>query len=358
MFNAPFNPGTHGNPGSGGVIPGINFGAIWDKYVNGNSAADIIPGANFSGGGGQSNNAGPTADAPQAPTVNNSNGGYSGGTGASRSGYATNAVADPRVAIRAQAQRARDTAIGAGRNSFGDLNRGYQSGIDGLLQKLRVGQQGIDQGRENNALNRIRSLSDLRDSVRQGIQSGSVQLSNNNALDSSASEALAKGYGRFGTQQQGDILNEFALVNRDIDTQQSNLNLERDQGVRDLENYKLSQANQIGNSVYDRLAAISESALSQGVDGAVGDVNQLKQQIINEALSAIQGLDQQLRGNLGGIQALGQDAVEANAYKLANAGGAALPQNSFSYESAPGMGPIQNGAPIAQFPMARRRENQ
>lgn len=357
MFNAPFKTGTHGNPGSAGIVPGINFGAIWDKYVNGNQAADIIPGANFSAG--NRNNVAPQGPSVQGPMIDNSpaGGGASGGSRGYSGGYAT-APSINRNSIMSQAQRSRDTALGAARNSFGDLDRGYRSGMDSLLQKLRVGQQGIDQARENNALNRIRSLSDLRDSVRQGVQSGSVQLSNNNALDSSAAEALAKGYGRFGTQQQGDIMNEYALANRDIDTQQSNLNFERDQGLRDLENYKMSQANQIGNSVYDRLAAISEAALGQGVDGAVGDVNSYKQQIINEALGAIQALDQQLRSGLGGIQALGQDQVEANAYKLANAGGKALPENTFTYETAPGVGAIQNGAPIAQFPMVRRRENQ
>lgn len=356
---------------------GLDLGALFRK-IGGDSSADVITGYNVLGASNANNpwqgwapylqrEQQASAQQPNAiaasATVDNSQsggGGYSGGGGGSRGysgGYAT-APTINRNAIMSQAQRARDTALGAGRNSFTDLNRGYQSGIDGLLQKLRVGQQGIDQGRENNALNRIRSLSDLRDSVRQGVQSGSVQLSNNNALDSSAAEALAKGYGRFGTQQQGDIMNEYALANRDIDTQQSNLNLERDQGLRDLENYKLSQANQIGNSVYDRLAAISEAALGQGVDGAIGDVNSYKQQIINEALGAIQALDQQLRGGVGGIQALGQDQIEANAYKLANAGGQALPDNGFSYETAPGVGPIQNGAPIAQFPMVRRRENQ
>lgn len=46
---------------SGGLFPAINFGAIWDKYGKGNSAADILPGVNLSGGGA-------TAPAPTAPT--------------------------------------------------------------------------------------------------------------------------------------------------------------------------------------------------------------------------------------------------------------------------------------------------
>jgi hypothetical protein len=145
-------------------------------------------------------------------------------------------------------------------------------------------------------------------------------------------------------------------MNRDIDTQQQNLNYERDQGLRELENYKISQANQIGNSVYDRLAAISEAAMAQGADGDVGDVNSLKQQIINEALAAIQGLDQQLRSTVSTINPLTGEQIEANAYRLATSGGAALPENTFNYETAPGMGPIQNGAPISQLPIVRRRD--
>jgi hypothetical protein len=259
--------------------------------------------------------------------------------------------------IISQAQAARDTALGSARNSFGTLASGYQGGIDDLLQKIRTGQQGIDQSRENASLNKLRSLNDLKDSIRQGIQSGSVRLANGNALDSSAAEALAKGYGRFGTQQAGDVQNEYALANRDIDTNQSNLDYERESGLRNLENYKQQQAQQIGNSVYDRLAAIQDTAMSQGANGAVGDINAQKQQIINEALSQLQGLDQSLRGGVGGIQRLGQDQIDANAYNLLTAGGAALPANTFNYETAPGVGAVQNGAPIAQYPLVRRPDD-
>lgn len=278
-----------------------------------------------------------------------------GGTGYSTGGGGTGVNT---LAIRNQAASARDAAIGAGRNSFGDLTTGYSSGADGLLQKIRMGQEGINQSRENNALNRLRSLNDLRDSVRQGIQSGSVRLANSNALDSSAAEAVAKGYGRFGTQQSGDINNEYALGERDIDTNQRNLDYEREAGFRQLEDYKRSQAQSIGNSVYDRLASIQESAMSQGIDSGIGDANAYRQQIINEALSQLAALDQRLRGEAEGIRGLAPEQVQANAYRLSQSGGGAGLENNFQYQTAPGIGAVQNGAPLAQLPLVRRPEDQ
>lgn len=271
---------------------------------------------------------------------------------------AASSAAAASAKIKNQALKARDTALGAGRNSFGDLTSGYSTGLEGLLQKIRTGQEGLNQSRENNSLNRIRSLTDLKDSVRQGIQSGSVRLANGNALDSSAAEAVAKGYGRFGTQQAGDIQNEFALGERDIDTNQRNLDYEREAGLRGLEDYKRQQASSIGNSVYDRLASIQESAMSQGEDAGIGDINAYKQQIINEALAQLRGLDQRLQSGLGGIKGLDRAQIEANAYNLANTGGGAGVANTFQYDTAPAQGAVQNGAPLAQLPIVRRPEDQ
>lgn len=250
-----------------------------------------------------------------------------------------------------QMRSSRDMITGSGRSAFADAGNEFDTGARGLVTKVRQGQRAIDMNRQNIALNKMRSISDLVGSIRQGLQSGSVKLSNMNALDSSGAEGMARAYSQFGTKQRGGIQNEAFLQNREQDLAQGDLDVEREEKARQLRLYKDTQTNKISRDVGDKLRVLDEEAAGQGLMERI-EIDRLKNEVVSEGLARLQQIDAWLSSELGGIKAMSGDEVDATAFALQQ-GGAGPVGDGFSFESDPGI--VGGTAPVVNLPIFTRR---
>lgn len=241
-----------------------------------------------------------------------------------------------------------------GQSAFRDVGNQFETGARGLANTVRQGQQGIDIGRQNTAINRMRSIGDLVGTIRQGIQSGAVKLANMNALDSSGAEGIAKAYSTFGNRERGSIMNQAALQNRDFDIQQKNLNIEEQEKVRQLRVASDTETDRITRDVTNKLQALDLEAQNGGLTTRL-EVDQLKRATVQGGIERLARLDKWLTGRLAEIKPMTSDQIEAAATRL-NALGQ-IPANDLQYETAPGIedgGGGLDGAPISQLPLFLR----
>lgn len=245
--------------------------------------------------------------------------------------------------------------IGEGQSAFGDVYNSYDTQGRELANTIRLGQQGIDVGRQNTALNRMRSITDLVDNVRQGLQSGGVRLANMNALDSSGAEAMARAYSRFGTKQRGSIMNQAALKNEEFNRSQQNLDIQENEGVRRLGVFKQTETDRIGRSVLNQLRELDITAQGMGVGGRF-QVEGEKQRVINEGVARLAEIDNYISQQRGAINPMDAEGIETEARRLNTLG--ALPANDFQYASSPGITQNQPLAPISQLPIFTRRRDE
>ena len=80
-------------------------------------------------------------------------------------------------------------ASGAGQFKLGANS--LRSDANNILSGYQAGQSAINQGRENNELNRLSAGQDLLSYIRQGLHQGAARIASMNAMESSAPDALA-----------------------------------------------------------------------------------------------------------------------------------------------------------------------
>jgi hypothetical protein len=229
--------------------------------------------------------------------------------------------------------------IGAGQ-SFNDTESYFNNQAKPFLNNLRSEQTGINQGYENSALNRLSSIHDLLDNIRQGIQSFGIYLSNRNAGSSGASEAAAKAYAKEGEKGNAQIQGEYALDVRGLKTKQENLDRTSSESGRQLHSIISDNVTRISNDTKMKLEQLNADAQYAGLNPI--DVASLRQEIIADGQSKLQGLDSWLTSQMGSITPESQDAAEKAAYGLYTAGTPAPGSYNFSVAT-----PQWSGAPIA-----------
>lgn len=284
------------------------------------------------------------------PSIPNSQGVAPGDTLINRGGdgnvLSRNTLAEQQAAEAArvrgeninQINTDQDLISQSGQQAFNSVFNRYNTGARGLVDKVRTGQENIDRSRQNVELDKLNSLSGLSQQIRQGIQSGNIRLAAGNASDSSGADQLARAYQSVGTQQGNAIFNEAALGNRDIGFDQSELDLQASEGLRQLEVYKDEEKNKIGFDIENKLLALEEQAVGLGLNGQV-EVQQMKDQIINEGIAQLLEVDNFLKQQMAGINPQGQDAIQAEAQQLRTLG---RPQG-FNFGDLTQSGPANTG---------------
>lgn len=219
----------------------------------------------------------------------------------------------------------------------------YYSGIQDFLEQQRQGQNKIDSAAVQNELSKQQGTQGVLAAVGRGIKSGGVLLANKNASDSSAAEGIANAYGQFGRQQLSGVGNQYAQGMNAVAAQQSDLDLQRSQGVRHLGENKTSIVNGIVADTTAKLAQLDAQIAGANLPNRIA-LDQEKQQVRADALGRLQYYDQFLTQGLGGIAPSSGDARRVQANQLAQAGQA--PENAFSFTSqAPAQ--FQNTGPSA-----------
>lgn len=236
-------------------------------------------------------------------------------------------------------------------NSFQSLYDNLMASADQIGASAKSSQLGINQGRENNELNRINGIQDILSYVRNGLQSGGAQLAHMNAGDSSASGALARAYNLLGAQQSRGVNQQAAMGGRTFDTQQQQLGIANQSSTSQLSRYRDSQVQNIATDIAQRLAVLDQQAAGVSLPGRV-NIDQQKQQLIDEGNAKIGAVDSYLQNLLGGITPEDQATVQANANQLRTAGTAS--SNPFASNlPTTGLTPLQ-GPALDQLPILVR----
>lgn len=230
----------------------------------------------------------------------------------------------------------------------------FRNDSQDLVTGMTQGQNTINTGRANNALNLRRSMAGIASGIRQGIRSGGVNLANMNALDSGASNAMAMAFARQGNSQAGQVNNESQIAENNFATEQQNLSIQQQQGVQRLKATRENAVRAVSDKLFQNLRELDADVASKGVTGAV-DMG-IRDRVIAQANAELNQIDQQTQAELAKVQGLSYDQVQERAQGLDQAG--AQVANPFAVEGGrvqfgQGQGsPV--GAPLGQIAQGPR----
>lgn len=225
------------------------------------------------------------------------------------------------------------------RNTYGNDSQGFVNGI-------RQGQNTINSGRTNNALNLRRSMAAIASGVRQGMRSGGVDLANMNALDSGAADALSRAWARAGGQQAGAANNEAQLKDNSLNTEQTNLDLQENQGLGKLAQWRSTETSRVSNKLWNDLQTLEAESAAGGAGGVVDLA--VRDRMINAAAAELDAIDRATNAALSEIRGLTAAEVAQQAFAMEQAG--AQVENPFAVEAiGSGLQRGVDGAPIGQF---------
>lgn len=364
-------------------IPGINVGNafkqvgsfvglapkgdydILDNYTNSNRAGqrqvNYLP--DVTSGPKVISNPSSTPKAPPVPsgTVQSVATSYNPGVVGSDGQWYPSAAAATAAAAAEKARKNAQATQKAYRDAAAqqalDVRNKYQGDVQKFLATIQNGQDDINSGKANTALNLRRSMANIAGGIRQGIKSGGVQLANMNAVDSGAADALARAYATMGNQQAGDANNEAALKFNELDVTQTKLNRDRDEGVAGFDRERDAEVSRIRGDLRNKLAILDAQAAAEGADGVV-DMD-IVDQVINNAVAQLSAVDRMRNQRLAGLKALGMNEVNQRAAEMDAAGiegtsPFATGTEGISFGVA-GESPL--GASTSQLPQYARDEN-
>ena len=257
--------------------------------------------------------------------------------------------------IRNNLQVSQDSAVSGARQGVNDTALSYKNSSNEFLTGIQSGQDAINQQNINNALNLRRAISSIGQNIKTGLRSGGVTLANMNASDSGASDALARAYAENGALQFGDANNEAGLTEQQIGLDQLKLNKDKEMGLTRLNDYTTNETARIRSDLFNKLNVLNTQASNDGVGGVIN--TGLADQILAEAIAALQATDAQRNSSLGGVRGLTREEINAQAAQKEQAGLVgtnpfALPEGA-QLTRAGG----STGAPISQLPIFARSKN-
>lgn len=234
----------------------------------------------------------------------------------------------------------------------------YGNDAQDFVGNIRTGQNTINSGRVNNALNLRRSMASIASGLRQGIRSGAVNLANMNAMDSGAAEAMARAFARQGNSQAGDVNNEAQLKENELGTQQNNLNIQEGQGLGRLKSWRDNKVNEISTKLWQNLSELDAAAQGEGMNGLV-DMG-MRDRVVRDASAALDEVDAITQRDLAAISGLDYGQVQEQAASMDTMGAEA---NPFTYEGGgvqfgqtPGAG--LPGAPLPGLTNGAKRRDE
>jgi len=265
----------------------------------------------------------------------------------------TQRLADGTALFNTQLGVIDSSASNAGTQSSGDLKNSILDYIDSLA----ANQTGRNNQQVDNYLAKQQGAQSITDMVGQGIRSGGVMLNNKNAGDSSAAGALANAYGQIGRGQLSSVGNQFAQAQNKIKQGHDADAVALGNKLRDLPQVQSDVVNSIVNDAQQKLGALDQQMAYMSLPDRV-DMEAQKQQITNDVLAKLQGLDQLLSNQ--GNQALTPEAESTALQKagsLFSAG--AAPSNAFQFSTDvptafQNTGPYAGNLPIFTLPSKKQ----
>lgn len=277
--------------------------------------------------------------------------GLSAGIASTGASSATDRAAEQaRANARAGINTTQSGYAGGARQSLTDVGNTYDQNTKTYLNDIETGQGEINRGQAGNQLNLRSSMNNIVRGIQQGVRSGGVALAGKNAMDSGASDALARAYAKVGNTQTGEARGEAATVGEELMRSQGQLNTKRDEGRTRLDTYRDTETGRVRGDLGSKLDALRVQADGQGVGGEVN--GGLVEQVINEAMARLNPITQNREARLGGIKQWTPEEIMTEALRLEQLGQAG---NAFEVAGPNvnygGGGQAVSGAPLGQMPI-------
>lgn len=306
---------------------------------------------------------------PGAPAVTGSRAvttGVSSGanTGSGATTNSSDVAAQQAADQAAQQQALFDSQLGT-IDSSSDLSAGTSAGdlrtsINDFVDSLGANQVARNNQEVQNYLAKQQGNQGVLDMVGQGIRSGGVTLNNDNAGDSSATGAIANAYGTLGRSQATSVGDQFAQAENTVQQGHDADAVALANKLRDLPQSQTDIVNNIVSAAQQQLGNLDYQMSITGAPERV-DMQAQKDQITNDTLAKLQGLDQLLSSG-GGTALTPQDnSVTANkAGALFTAGTA--PASAFNFNTIvptqlQGTGASPSELPIYTAPSNKNQSN-
>lgn len=295
----------------------------------------LQPGGNIGSGGGYVLGTS-TTNAPAATPVS--------------SPVAAAPVVDPNAAkIAALISSGTQSAIAGGQGGTASALGNLQGLGDTLATNVQTGQNTINEARKNIGISQINSIKQLMNTIRQGLQGTGVALGNTGALDSSAATAAARAYANYGNVQTNAINNTAATGNQDQDVQQQNLDLTSTNGLAAIKSARDSAIGSIQAQAAQALQGLAATIAYLGGDTSKLPVQQIQDQIVQNAQSQLAEVDSNISSILSGVTPASADQTAQSAESASNAG--VVPASGNSFQVAPATAaPSSNGAQFGGAP--------
>lgn len=240
---------------------------------------------------------------PKGPTaLGRSGGGSSGGGGGSSSGSSKSSAELAAEKLRGQISSGWDSYINslddqlAGLTSSrtaqeGIVNNQYNQGVNNLGLQLSQGNQALESNRNEALQNQTNNLRDISGNIRNAFQAGNVYLGSRGAGDSSASDQYSYALNKMGTQQRSNVMTDTAKILADINARGTNLQNIYNTEINNLGEMKNQKINEIAQWFADAQNQV-RNLKSQGKLNKEQDIANLSKDLLNQALSAINNLNQ------------------------------------------------------------------
>ena len=139
--------------------------------------------------------------------------------------YSSQAEADARNGLYTTANTQKNNIYNTGVDTANSATLNGRNSIMDYIDSLRAGQSKIDLGRTNVIRSQMRNVDSAQQMVGNGIRSGGISLSNRNAVDSSATEQIARAYGTLGNRQIISGNDKAIDANASLDQEQLSLGI-------------------------------------------------------------------------------------------------------------------------------------
>lgn len=232
-----------------------------------------------------------------------SGGGYGGSGGSAPSG--------PTEAEKAQMRdftnRSYDTKISGLRSIFDTLqpqqdaatnqvNNQYLNQQKAVTDQRDMGNRNLNLASETVQAGKVKSLADLRRQVETLGMSYNTQLGNYGAGDSSAAQLIQRGLSGMASKNRSDVLYNANTQERGIDMKRNDLQVEFDNGIRALDDWKAGALNDIATRFMQQRQQIQQQMQNADADRYAA-LAKLDSNYVNQAIAALGNLETQYRSS-------------------------------------------------------------
>lgn len=206
--------------------------------------------------------------------------------------------------------------IVSGGNAGFDINRlDLQNQANRVMDDAQKGQRQLNMARDNQSLNYMNNVEDIRNYVRDSLTGANTQLAGMGATNSSAAGEMARIYSEVGQGKLAKAGNADALKQNELNSQQGELDIAKAAALRDLNNSKEKAILTIGQDVQNKLTELDNQGRNLGLNGQV-QIEALKQQVVNEGSNKLREVSDWLNSQLGTVKGQSTEATQANARRM------------------------------------------